>query len=74
MRLTPPVSPLSDRLTQRERLVLAHLPSRASNIEMAAKLEVSVDTLKTHLKHIYRKLNVSGRAHAISAAEQLGLL
>ncbi|MBV8304918.1 MAG: DNA-binding response regulator, partial [Acidimicrobiia bacterium] len=34
----------------------------------------SLNTVKTHLKHIYRKLDVSGRSEAVEAAERLHLL
>jgi LuxR family maltose regulon positive regulatory protein len=68
------VAPLPERLTQREYIVLTLLPTRKSNMQIAAQLEVSLDTVKTHLKHIYQKLGVSSRANAIIAAERLRLL
>ena len=61
-------------LTERERIVLGYLPSRLSNAEIAAELDLSLNTVKTHLKHIYRKLGTNGRNDAIEAAERLGLL
>ncbi len=63
-----------EQLSDREILVLRYLPSRLSNPEIARNLYVSVNTLKTHLKHIYRKLGVSNRSEAIEVAESLGLL
>jgi LuxR family maltose regulon positive regulatory protein len=65
---------LIEQLTERERFVLALLPTRASNAQLAQRLEMSINTLKTHLKHIYRKLGVEGRADAVAAAERTGLL
>jgi LuxR family maltose regulon positive regulatory protein len=72
--LQRPITGMIEQLSDRERIVLRYLPSNLSNNEIAERLRVSVNTLKTHLKHIYRKLGVSGRADAIAAAEQLRLL
>ena len=68
------VSALVEQLSERELIVLGYLPSRLSNVEIAARLYVSVNTLKTHLKNIYRKLDVRSRGAAIERAESLGLL
>jgi LuxR family maltose regulon positive regulatory protein len=65
---------LIEQFSNRERAVLRYLPSRLDNAEIAAELRVSINTLKTHLKHIYRKLGVDGRKAAIVAAERLHLL
>jgi LuxR family transcriptional regulator, maltose regulon positive regulatory protein len=65
---------LAEQLTDREYMVLVHLPSRQSNAEIADRLGVSLNTVKTHLKHIYRKLDVVGRSDAVEAAERLHLL
>lgn len=65
---------LVEQLSERELIVLGYLPSRLSNVEIAARLYVSVNTLKTHLKNIYRKLDVTSRGAAIERAESLGLL
>ena len=54
--------------------MLALLPTRLSNAEIAERLDVSVNTVKTHLKHIYRKLDVFGRSRAVDAAERRHLL
>ena len=62
--------PLSDR----ELVVLAHLPSRMRNQDIAAELFVSVNTVKTHLANIYRTLGVAERDEAIARAQQLDLL
>jgi LuxR family maltose regulon positive regulatory protein len=68
------VAGIVEQLSDREILVLRYLPSRLSNPEIARNLYVSVNTLKTHLKHIYRKLGVANRSEAIETAESLGLL
>ncbi|WP_447977557.1 response regulator [Candidatus Nitrospira bockiana] len=52
-------------LTDREREILAHAAGGQGNKEIADHLCVSSDTVKTHLHHIYRKLNVTGRVEAI---------
>ncbi len=65
---------LVEQLSARELVVLSYLPSRYSNPEIAARLYVSTNTVKTHLKHIYRKLQVNGRSEAIDAARAHGLL
>jgi LuxR family maltose regulon positive regulatory protein len=62
---------LVDPLTDRERDVLRFLPSRLTTREIADELYVSVNTLKFHLKVIYRKLGVSSRAEAVEAARRL---
>jgi LuxR family maltose regulon positive regulatory protein len=58
-------------LTDRERDVLRFLPSRLTLGEIARELYVSVNTLKFHLKVIYRKLGVSSRAEAADVARRL---
>lgn len=65
---------LVDPLTQREMEILAYLPTRFTNIELARRCFVSVNTIKTHMAHIYRKLDVTDRDMAIVRAQELGLL
>ena len=55
-----------EQLTVREREVLALVAVGATNIQVAARLAVSESTVKTHVKHILRKLGVANRAQAIS--------
>ncbi|OQW31561.1 MAG: hypothetical protein A4E19_08085 [Nitrospira sp. SG-bin1] len=52
-------------LTDREREILTCAAAGRSNKEIADQLCVSVDTVKTHLHHIYQKLSVDGRVEAI---------
>jgi LuxR family maltose regulon positive regulatory protein len=61
-------------LTEREKEMLVYLGNGVSNKEMAAKLFVSENTVKFHLKNIYSKLAVNSRLQAINAARQMGLL
>lgn len=60
-------------LTQRESEVLELQVSGHSNKGVAAKLVVSEDTVKTHIRGLYRKLGVSDRSGAISVALREGL-
>ena len=54
--------------------MLRFLPTMMSNAEIAAEMFVSVNTVKTHLKHIYRKLDVSERRDAVRRGRELRLL
>ena len=65
---------LVDPLSEREMSVLRYLPSRLSNREIGDELYVSLNTVKSHLKTIYRKLDVDRRDDAVRRARQLGLL
>jgi NarL family two-component system response regulator LiaR len=55
-------------LTARESEVLAMLTAGLRNREIADALYVSVDTIKTHLRHIYRKLETNTRARTVAKA------
>ena len=61
-------------LSERELSVLRYLPSRLSNREIGDELYVSLNTVKSHLKTIYRKLDVERRDEAVRRARQLGLI
>ena len=61
-------------LSPRERVVLRYLPTTMCNQEIAAQMCVSVNTIKTHLKAIYRKLGVEDRRAAVARARELKLL
>jgi len=71
---TPRGVPSSPELTDRERAVLRLLPGPLRREEIAAALDVSVNTAKTHLAALYAKLGVSTRSDAVARARQLGLL
>jgi LuxR family maltose regulon positive regulatory protein len=64
----------TEQLTARELAVLRMLPLRMSNREMAAQLYISVNTLKTHVRAIYRKLDVPHRSAAVHRATALQLV
>ena len=61
-------------LTERELSVLAYLPTLSTNPEIADRLNISVNTVKQHLKTINRKLGVNSRREAVRVARRLGLL
>ena len=61
-------SPPGEHLTDREVQVLKMLPSRLTLREIADELFISVNTLKFHLKLVYRKLGVASRAEAAEVA------
>lgn len=65
---------LTVELTPREAQLLRELPSLATLEEIAASFYLSVNTIKTHLRNLYRKLGVTSRRDAITAARQRGLL
>ncbi|WP_235870786.1 LuxR C-terminal-related transcriptional regulator [Rhodococcus xishaensis] len=64
----------TEKLTRRELQLLAELPTWRTAEEIAADLSVSVNTVKTHLRGIYRKLGVTTRRDAVTAARTHGLL
>ena len=68
------VTPLLEPLSERELTVLRFLPTMMSNAEIAAEMFVSVNTVKTHLKHVYRKLDVTDRRDCVKRGRQLRLL
>jgi LuxR family transcriptional regulator, maltose regulon positive regulatory protein len=61
-------------LTERELAVLRLLPAPLSNREIGRELYVSVNTVRSHVQAIYRKLGVGARAEAVARARELGLL
>jgi LuxR family maltose regulon positive regulatory protein len=65
---------LLDPLSAREGEVLRFLPTMMSNADIASELFVSVNTVKTHVKSIYRKLEVTRRQDAVRRARQLQIL
>jgi LuxR family maltose regulon positive regulatory protein len=65
---------LREALSESELRVLDYLPSGLSTPEIADQLYVSVNTVKTHMRHLYDKLGAHRRVEAIEAARGLGLL
>jgi DNA-binding CsgD family transcriptional regulator len=66
--------PFVDALTDQEQAVLRLLSTLMSNAEIASAMQLSVNTIKTHLKALYRKLGVERRRDAVVRARQLELL
>ena len=67
-------APLRDELSAAELRVVRFLPSNLKVPEIAAELFVSPNTVRTHLRHIYSKLDVHSRTEAVERARELGLL
>ncbi len=61
-----PAAIATDGLTQRESEILALLSEGLSNKEIADRVDISYDTVRSHLRHIYEKLHVRGRTEAVS--------
>ena len=70
----PDQSSLVDPLSERELEVLRLLASELDGPDIARHLVVSLNTVRTHTKHIYTKLDVNSRRSAVAKAHQLGLL
>jgi LuxR family maltose regulon positive regulatory protein len=69
----PPAGTL-DVLSERERDVLRYLPTVLTAGEIAGNLNISINTVKAHMRSIYRKLGAARRREAVVRARQLGLL
>ena len=67
-------SVLPEPLTERELTVLRYLQGDLSNVEIGSVLCISVNTIKTHVKNIYRKLNAVRRREAVQRARELRLI
>lgn len=61
-------------LTPRECEVLDHLAAGRSNKEIARLIDVSPNTVKSHVAHIFEKLEVGRRSHAVARARELSLV
>ncbi|MFC7025207.1 LuxR C-terminal-related transcriptional regulator [Promicromonospora thailandica] len=60
-------------LTRRERVILANLSEDATLEQIARRLYVTRNTVKTQVRSVYRKLGVSSRAEAIAKAHEYQL-
>ena len=65
---------MADPLTAAERRVLDLLPTQLTAAQMATRLFLTTNTVKSHVSHIYRKLGVTTRTAAVETARRLGLL
>jgi LuxR family maltose regulon positive regulatory protein len=65
---------LREELSEAELRVVRYLPSNLKAPEIASELFLSTNTIRTHLRHIYAKLDAHGRAEAVTRARELGLL
>ena len=65
---------LREPLSQAEARVLRYLPTKLSAPEIADEMYLSVNTVKTHMRHVYDKLGVHRRHEAVERARALGLL
>ncbi|MFP5305832.1 MAG: LuxR C-terminal-related transcriptional regulator [Gammaproteobacteria bacterium] len=74
MRHFVAAAPPAEPLTERERDVLVLIARGRRTADVAAELAVSINTISTHIKHIYAKLGISTRAEATLAAERMGML
>lgn len=66
-------APLVDKLTKRETDVLKEIARGSSTKKTAAVLNVSFNTVASHIKSIYAKLNISSRAEVVHEAMRLGI-
>jgi LuxR family maltose regulon positive regulatory protein len=65
---------LVEPLSEREITVLRYLSSRLTAPDIASALYISGNTVRSHVKAIYRKLGVNSRAEAVERGRELGLL
>jgi LuxR family maltose regulon positive regulatory protein len=69
-----PAAPLAEELSPTELRVLRYLPTNLSRPEIASELSVSVNTVNTHVRNIYAKLQARDRSSAVQRARELRLL
>ena len=65
-----PLEPLSSTETR----IMRYLPTNLKATEIATELYLSANTVRTHLRHIYAKLDAHSRSEAVARARELGLL
>ena len=69
-----PAAAILEPLTDRERELVAFLPSHLTQHEIARQMYISANTVKTHMKGLYRKLGANSRSEAVELARGCGLL
>lgn len=67
-------APLNEKLSSREQEVLLLVAEGLSNSEIGERLFISLHTVKTHLKHLMKKLDVRSRTQAVTRARELRLI
>ena len=67
-------APLLEGLSDAELRVLGYLPSNLTAAGIASELVVSTNTVRTHMRHIYAKLDAHTRSEAVARARELGLV
>jgi LuxR family transcriptional regulator, maltose regulon positive regulatory protein len=67
-------APPRDELSEAELRVVRYLPSNLTASEIASELVVSTNTVRTHMRHIYAKLDAHTRSEAVARARELGLV
>jgi len=72
--VTPRVTALREPLTESETRVLRYLPTNLPGPEIAGELSLSVNTVRTHMRHLYEKLGAHTRTEAVERARAQGLL
>ena len=65
---------MAEPITPAEQRVLELLPTHLTYAELAARLFLSKATVKSHLRAIYRKLEVASRTEAVARAREIGVL
>jgi DNA-binding NarL/FixJ family response regulator len=70
----PAAQPAAHPLSQREREILQLIAKGISNSEAAELLKISQATIRTHLEHIYRKLEVTNRVEAVTEGLRKGII
>jgi LuxR family transcriptional regulator, maltose regulon positive regulatory protein len=69
-----PALRLIEPLSQSEIRVLRYMPTNLTTPEIASELSVSVNTVRTHIRHVFVKLGTHSRTEAVARARALGLL
>jgi DNA-binding CsgD family transcriptional regulator len=69
-----PGLPTTPRLSRRELQIVAYSAIGLETRQMARRMDLSVDTVKTHIKKLYRKTGARSRAHVVSITYRIGLM